>query len=123
MLSKTFQREENDVTLAHRVLLTDDLLHSASGSWTSLSQYARLIKSSAKTRTEFFHECQSGVLDGVLVVYRTFESVELTGRFDEQLVKSLPSSVRFICHNGTEASFLQNFLVRSLPLTHSISKD
>jgi glyoxylate reductase len=42
----------------------------------------------------------SGALDGVLVIYRTFESVEITGRFDEELVASLPTSVKFICHNG-----------------------
>jgi hypothetical protein len=42
----------------------------------------------------------SGALDGVLVIYRTFESVEITGRFDEELVASLPASVKFICHNG-----------------------
>jgi glyoxylate reductase len=34
------------------------------------------------------------------VIYRTFESVDTTGRFDEELVYSLPASVKFICHNG-----------------------
>jgi glyoxylate reductase len=42
----------------------------------------------------------SGALDGVLVIYRTFESVETTGRFDKELVALLPASVKFICHNG-----------------------
>lgn len=75
-------------------------LNSANASWTSLSSYARLVKPVAQTRIEFINECKNGVLDGVLVVYRTFESVELTGTFDEELVKLLPTSVRFICHNG-----------------------
>jgi glyoxylate reductase len=48
----------------------------------------------------------SGALDGVLVIYRTFESVEMTGRFDEELVTSLPASVKFICHNGMRTSSL-----------------
>jgi hypothetical protein len=36
----------------------------------------------------------------VLVIYRTFASVDITGRFDEELVEVLPKSVRFVCHNG-----------------------
>ena len=47
----------------------------------------------------------SGALDGVLVIYRTFESAEMTGRFDEKLVAALPASVKFICHNGTQRGF------------------
>jgi glyoxylate reductase len=48
----------------------------------------------------------SGALDGVLVIYRTFESVEITGRFDDELVAALPASVKFICHNGMRKSAL-----------------
>jgi hypothetical protein len=36
----------------------------------------------------------------VLVIYRTFASVDITGRFDEELLEVLPKSVRFVCHNG-----------------------
>ncbi|KAL6708455.1 glyoxylate reductase [Coniothyrium glycines] len=82
-----------------KVLLLGKIEH-ANESWTSLSSYARLVKPQARSRAEFIEECGSGALDGVLVVYRTFESVELTGVFDEELVNLLPQSVRFICHNG-----------------------
>jgi glyoxylate reductase len=77
-----------------------DYVASATESWESLSDVADLVESSARSRTDFLEECFSGVLDGVLVIYRTFESVELTGRFDEELVASLPISVKSICHNG-----------------------
>ena len=40
------------------------------------------------------------MFDDVLVIYRTFESVDITGRFDEEVVLSLPASVEFLCHNG-----------------------
>lgn len=35
-----------------------------------------------------------------MVAYRTFQSVDITGRIDEELVSKLPSSLKFICHNG-----------------------
>ena len=45
-------------------------------------------------------ECKSGKLDGVLVTFRTFNSIEITGLFDEELVQLLPESLKFVCHNG-----------------------
>ncbi len=35
-----------------------------------------------------------------MAAYRTFDSVSITGRVDAELVAALPSSLRFICHNG-----------------------
>ncbi|MCJ1356339.1 MAG: hypothetical protein MMC33_006334 [Icmadophila ericetorum] len=69
-------------------------------SYESLSSIANLITTPAKTREEFIEECKKGKLDGVLVIFRTFQSVSVTGRFDEELVKELPKSVKFVCHNG-----------------------
>ena len=71
-----------------------------------------MVKPQAQNRDEFIEECRSGALDGTFVIYRTFESVETTGRFDDEMIRSLPASVRFICHNGTTlhliASYLEN---------------
>jgi glyoxylate reductase len=39
-------------------------------------------------------------LDGVVAIYRTFESIKITGRIDEDLLASLPKSCKFIAHNG-----------------------
>lgn len=55
----------------------------------------------ATNRTEFVEECKSGALDGVVAVYRTFPSISITGRVDEELVPALPKSLKYICHNGT----------------------
>jgi hypothetical protein len=75
-------------------------MDSAHDEWQALSDLAELITPKAKTRDEFLRECREGNLDGVVATYRTFQSVNITGRFDEELVNALPSSVKFISHNG-----------------------
>lgn len=46
-------------------------------------------------------ECESGTLDGVLVICdRAPSSIATTGRYDQELIQALPPSVKFICHNG-----------------------
>ncbi|KAF2706764.1 glyoxylate reductase [Pleomassaria siparia CBS 279.74] len=82
-----------------KVLLLGEIEH-AHESWNSLSNLATLTNPKTHTRTGFLKECKDGEMDGVLVIYRTFASVEFTGRFDEELINVLPATVRFICHNG-----------------------
>ncbi|ORY13476.1 glyoxylate reductase [Clohesyomyces aquaticus] len=82
-----------------KVLLLGEIEH-AHESWTSLSSLAELISPQSRTRAEFLDECKDGQLEGVVVVYRTFASVDITGRFDEELIECLPQSLKFICHNG-----------------------
>ncbi|KAF2018700.1 glyoxylate reductase [Aaosphaeria arxii CBS 175.79] len=81
------------------VLLLGEILR-AHEAWESLSSLAEIVSPKAQDRTEFLEECRNGAFDKVLVIYRTFESVALTGCFDEELVRTLPDSVQFICHNG-----------------------
>ncbi|XBW37351.1 hypothetical protein QEN19_002931 [Hanseniaspora menglaensis] len=52
------------------------------------------------TRAEFLKDLDSGKYDGIVGITRTFPSVALTGRFDEELISHLPESIKFICHNG-----------------------
>jgi glyoxylate reductase len=54
----------------------------------------------ATNRAEFLAECKSGALDGVVVAYRTFDSIAVTGNVDAELLSALPPSLRFVCHNG-----------------------
>ncbi|KAF2796240.1 glyoxylate reductase [Melanomma pulvis-pyrius CBS 109.77] len=82
-----------------KVLLLGEIEH-AHESWNALSNLAELTNPRARTRAEFLQQCIDGKLDGVLAIYRTFASVDITGRFDEELVGVLPTTVRFICHNG-----------------------
>lgn len=51
-------------------------------------------------RAAFLEEARGGAFDGCVAAYRTFDSVEVTGRIDGELLDALPSSLRFICHNG-----------------------
>ncbi|KAH8727621.1 glyoxylate/hydroxypyruvate reductase [Phaeosphaeriaceae sp. PMI808] len=82
-----------------KVLLVGRIAH-ATNSWKSLSSLAELVESRARNRIEFIEECSTGRLDNALVIYRTFESVDTTGRFDEEVINLLPATVKFICHNG-----------------------
>lgn len=77
-------------------------MHSANDSWKSLSSLADIVEPNARNRLEFLEECRSGRLDNALVIYRTFESIEVTGRFNEEVLEALPASVKFICHNGNQ---------------------
>lgn len=72
----------------------------AQDKWNDLSQIAEMITTKSTDRASFIEECKSGELDGVLAAYRTFSSVSITGRFDEELVQVLPKSWRFLSHVG-----------------------
>ncbi|KAL9624817.1 MAG: hypothetical protein Q9160_000863 [Pyrenula sp. 1 TL-2023] len=73
---------------------------TAHESWTKLSDIADLVTSPARNRAEFIQECKDGKLDGVVAAYRTFQSIEQTGRFDQELCEVLPKSWRWLGHNG-----------------------
>ena len=73
---------------------------SAHNEWADIIRIAAVVRPIAKSREQFLAECKTGSFDGVVVIYRTFESLEQTGRFDEELLSALPSSVKFVCHKG-----------------------
>ena len=68
--------------------------------WNALSDVAELVESQSTNRADFIQECKSGKLDGVVVAYRTFPSVSVTGLWDEELVNALPKSLKFCAHTG-----------------------
>ncbi|EAS36255.3 glyoxylate reductase [Coccidioides immitis RS] len=82
-----------------KVLLLGKIDH-AHTEWNALSDLADLIEPRSTNREDFIEECRSGCLDGVLVAYRTFGSVSITGLIDEELVNALPKSMRFLAHCG-----------------------
>jgi hypothetical protein len=77
-----------------------DYSSSAHDSWRALSELADLIEPESKNRNDFIEECKTGKLDGVLVTFRTFNSIDITGLFDEEVISVLPGSLKFVCHNG-----------------------
>ncbi|CAG8957557.1 hypothetical protein HYFRA_00010423 [Hymenoscyphus fraxineus] len=82
-----------------QVLLLGEIDH-AHKDWSSLAEIADVLEPKARSRDEFIKECQTGVFDGVVASYRTFQSVAITGLIDEELVAVLPKSLKFIAHNG-----------------------
>ncbi|TVY68681.1 putative 2-hydroxyacid dehydrogenase UNK4.10, partial [Lachnellula suecica] len=82
-----------------QVLLLGEIDH-AHKEWNSLSSIAELLEPKARSRQEFIDECKSGAFDKVVVAYRTFTSVAITGLIDEELVGALPEGLKFIAHNG-----------------------
>lgn len=76
------------------------LADSAKKEFEALSSLGEIITPKSTTRADFLTECKSGAFDGVVAAYRTFDSVDVTGRIDEELVASLPKSLKFIAHNG-----------------------
>jgi len=82
-----------------KVLLLGRIAH-ANDSWTALSSLAEILEPHARCRSEFLEECKSDGFNNASVIFRTFESIEITGRFDEEVLEALPSSLKFICHNG-----------------------
>lgn len=55
---------------------------------------------STGSREDFLSKLKANEFDGTIAIYRSNESTSVTGPFDEELVKCLPSSLKFICHNG-----------------------
>lgn len=80
-------------------------IFSAHKEWASVSEIADVIEPKARSREEFIKECKSGAFDKVKAAYRTFQSVAITGLIDEELVKILPKSLKFIAHNGKETIY------------------
>jgi glyoxylate reductase len=68
--------------------------------FNKLSDIAELVTPKSTNRKDFIEECKSGAFDGVVVAFRTFESVHITGRIDKELVSNFPKSLKFLAHNG-----------------------
>jgi glyoxylate reductase len=77
-------------------------ISSAHKEWAEIASMAEVIEPKARSREEFIAESKSGAFDGVLVAYRTFMSVAITGMVDEELISILPKSLKYIAHNGME---------------------
>ena len=77
---------------------------SAHEEWKALSEVADIVLPKATDPTEFVEEVKSGAFDEVLVIYRTFQSISITGLFDKKLIEILPENIGFICHYGLSIS-------------------
>lgn len=81
-------------------MLTDSS-DKARAEYGALSSLADLITPKSSNPTDFLEECRAGAFHGTKAVYRTFESVSITGRIEGEVVEALAEAgVRFIAHNG-----------------------
>ncbi|KAL7919233.1 D-isomer specific 2-hydroxyacid dehydrogenase [Trichoderma austrokoningii] len=76
------------------------IVHHAKAEFEKLSEVADVVQVTTGTRDEFIRDCDNGKYDNVVAISRTYDSVKITGRFDAELVSHLPSSIKFISHNG-----------------------
>ncbi|KAL9588610.1 MAG: hypothetical protein Q9203_002575 [Teloschistes exilis] len=85
-----------------KVLLLGEIEHAqARTEFDSLSSFADIITPKSSKPADFLSECRSGAFDGAKAVYRTFQSVEITGRIEGEVLEALAAAgVRFIAHNG-----------------------
>ncbi|KAL8998522.1 MAG: hypothetical protein Q9169_002465 [Polycauliona sp. 2 TL-2023] len=81
------------------VLLLGEILR-AKKEWEELAEMAELRQLNSGNREQFLRDCDSGAYHGILAIARTYDSVELTGRFDQELIDHLPQTLNFISHNG-----------------------
>lgn len=81
-------------------MATDPSFSSAHKEWSDLASIADVLTPKSTNRADFIKEAQGGAFDGVIAAYRTFGSVSITGRIDEELVSSLPKSLKYLSHNG-----------------------
>lgn len=75
----------------------------ASEAWRNLTKIANVVTiPETTTRDQFLQALKDPKSDisKAQIITRTFASVKQTGRFDEELAKSLPSSVVAVCHLG-----------------------
>ncbi|ORY26044.1 2-hydroxyacid dehydrogenase [Naematelia encephala] len=79
-----------------------DSIKLAKDELESFQQIGNVVPMTSTSRSEFISDLGEKYA-GATGIYRHFkasESIQVTGRFDAELVSKLPSSVKFICHNG-----------------------
>lgn len=52
------------------------------------------------SRSDLLSKFKAGDYDDVAVIYRSNDSVKVSGPFDKEMVSALPKSLNFIAHNG-----------------------
>jgi glyoxylate reductase len=69
--------------------------------WEQIGQIAsKLYEYPDGSREDFISKCKNGDFEDLFAMYRSNDSNKMTGNFDEELVDALPSTLKFICHNG-----------------------
>lgn len=81
-------------------LLIGPLTH-ARKEWEQCSSFAsKLYEYPDGSREDFISKCKNGEFKDVYAMYRSNDSNKITGNFNEELLDALPSTLKYICHNG-----------------------
>ena len=85
----------------HRAALLIGPITHARKEWESVQGVAsKLYEYPTGSREDFISKCKNGDFKDVYALYRSNDSNKITGNFNDELLSSLPSSVKYICHNG-----------------------
>ncbi|KAG5937182.1 hypothetical protein E4U60_002082 [Claviceps pazoutovae] len=76
------------------------VINHAHAEFDQLSDVADVTQVTSGNRDEFLRDCDGGKYNNVVAILRTFDSVQITGRFDAELISHFPPSIRFVCHDG-----------------------
>ncbi|KAK2730988.1 hydroxyisocaproate dehydrogenase [Colletotrichum kahawae] len=81
-----------------RILFFNPVRHAVA-EYEALKAVATPEVVTSKSRTEFFSDLKSKYQD-IQAIWRTSASGAVAGKFDEEFVSQLPSSLKYICHTG-----------------------
>ncbi|ODM18707.1 hypothetical protein SI65_05324 [Aspergillus cristatus] len=85
--------------MAPAALLIGAITH-ARKEWEDLSSFLTLKEFPSGTRKDFIQNCKNGEYNDVVAIYRSNTSTKFTGPFNAEMLSVLPSSLKYICHNG-----------------------
>ncbi|CAE6487711.1 unnamed protein product [Rhizoctonia solani] len=82
-----------------KVLICGDLVWANEDAKQMIGPLAEIIPMKSKSRAQFYEEL-STTYAGITGIYRHNTSADYIGIFDKELIDKLPSSVKWIAHNG-----------------------
>ncbi|KAJ7072627.1 hypothetical protein C8F01DRAFT_1299774 [Mycena amicta] len=84
-----------------KILIVGDIVWAAEDVQQLLGPISQVITYSSKDRKDFLDGFKQGAkYDGVVGIFRDNTSADRIGFFDKELIDDLPSSVKWIAHNG-----------------------
>ncbi|KAF8583802.1 2-hydroxyacid dehydrogenase [Ramaria rubella] len=84
-----------------KILICGDIVWAHEDVKELLGSIAEVVRVDSQTRSEFYSQLTgSGKFVGTVGIYRHNSSADRIGIFDKDLIDKLPSSVKWIAHNG-----------------------
>ncbi|KAF8633264.1 hypothetical protein AX17_004440 [Amanita inopinata Kibby_2008] len=87
--------------MAPRILICAELVWAHEDLQRLLRDISEIVYMDSPDRASFLEACRpGGKYDGIVGIYRENESARKIGVFDKEVINGLPSSVKWIAHNG-----------------------